>query len=65
MKSLFDEKNLYTEDAGDLDRMASNAIRPIFEAYLKEGYSPREISYVIKYATMDIEAMEILLSYAK
>lgn len=50
----------YTELANQIDQEAHNALRPIFEKWLDAGCSPRELSYVITRAAIDIELMEIL-----
>lgn len=46
MKSLFDEKGNYTNDAKALNEEVRAALRPILEKYMKEGYPKHEVSYL-------------------
>jgi hypothetical protein len=60
MNSLYDKNWRYTIDADRLDRAVNAAIQPIFQEFLKEGFSPREISHLIQQVVTDIECESIL-----
>jgi len=60
MKRLFDENANYTPRASELDVKAHNTIKDTFIECAKEGYSPREVSYIIQQAVTDIELETIL-----
>jgi hypothetical protein len=46
-KSLYTESESYTIDAADLDRNTGIALKPLFDEYIKKGYSIREITNII------------------
>lgn len=48
MKSFFDEEFRHTHQATVLGIEASNHLRPIFVRYMEQGYSPREISFLLQ-----------------
>jgi hypothetical protein len=48
MKSLYDSEHRYTVEALELNERVYRALKPIFEEKVAEGYSPREISHVIR-----------------
>jgi hypothetical protein len=56
MIHLFDDDDRYTEAASIIDRQAYDALRPIFEFWVKEGYSRRDI-----YTVMNGAANELML----
>ncbi len=58
---MFDENHRYTPDALNLDREASAALQPLFERYLKLGYSPRDIFTIISHAVFDLE-LDVVMS---
>ena len=59
-KSLYTEKDRYTDAAVNLDLEASNALRGIVENYHEKGYSLREICHVIMGSVEAIECEMIL-----
>jgi hypothetical protein len=64
MKSLYHPKYLSLNEAGqDIDHMTVAAIRDIFEFWVKEGYSPREISQVMQGA-IQMEELGAVLEIA-
>jgi len=60
MKSFFDENHRFTPEAEALDRELDKVIRPIFDKYVKLGYSPREISHILTLAALMSECEAIL-----
>lgn len=60
MPSLFDEKSKYKADAQLLTTQVNTALTPFFEEYVEKGYSPIEISHIIKSTVTDIELETIL-----
>ena len=56
MKHLFDNEEMYTEDAKSLDRLTKDALDNLFMRFVDEGYSTREIAQVMRTA---IEWVEI------
>lgn len=60
MKSLYDENGKYTEDAMKLDRETNEAIDDLFNKYVADGYSPREISHVMMATVSEIELTLLL-----
>lgn len=50
MKKLFNSDFTYTDEAQELDRNTIAAVENIFDKHTKEGYSPREIEYIMKRA---------------
>ena len=56
MKHLFDDEEMYTEDAKSLDRLTKDALDNLFMRFVDEGYSTREIAQVMRTA---IEWVEI------
>lgn len=57
---LFDANDKYREPALKLDRMAADAVRPLFKAYIALGYSVRQISHIISGAVRDVETECVL-----
>ena len=60
MKSLYNKDFRYTKEAQILDREAHNAIEYMFDRWLAKGYSPREVSHIIKEAVTDFELEAVL-----
>jgi hypothetical protein len=42
---------VYTLEANELDEEARKAISPIIKKWIKKGYNPKEIEYIINTAT--------------
>ena len=59
-KKLYAEDDRYTEVAQALDKDVHAMLKPLFENFIKEGYSARDVSHVIKAAIGDIELETIL-----
>lgn len=63
MNSLYREDDYrYTPDGAALDSEATKALESVFAKYLALGYSPREISHIIKHVVTDFE-LEAVLDY--
>lgn len=60
MKTLYVENYRYGKVTHELNREAHNALKPIFEAWVKDGYNPREIAHIINGAVMDFELESVL-----
>lgn len=61
MKSVYHKKYFSLNDAGnDIDRMTTNVVKPIFDFWLGEGYSPREISQVMQCSINMLELESVL-----
>ena len=55
MKRLFKADNTYCIDAQELDTATIQAVRGLFKRYVEEeGYSPREVEYVMTKAISDL-----------
>lgn len=59
-KSLYNEDHRYTPDADELDALTIQALRDIFNRYADKGFSPREISHIMKTAVGDLELDRVL-----
>jgi len=59
--SLYDKNNKYTSVAHELDQQTFNAVYDVFKDFIRQGYSPREISYTMQNAIRDIE-LNILIT---
>lgn len=64
MAALYDKNHRYTPMAEILESRVNDAIKPIFDDMVKNGFSPREISHIIKQAVCDIELTVVLASPA-
>ena len=64
-KSLYTEKDHYTDDAINLNLEAYNALRGIVENYHEKGYSLREICHVIMGSVEALECEMILVKILK
>jgi hypothetical protein len=60
MESLFDNRSRYTKDAEALMVRANTTLMPLFEEYVEKGFSPTDISHIIKSTVTDIELETIL-----
>ncbi|RKX63746.1 MAG: hypothetical protein DRP42_07280 [Tenericutes bacterium] len=60
MKQLYGKKGEYTQEARDLHKEADDLIRPLFDKCVADGYSPRDVSHLIKAAIGDIELETVL-----
>ena len=54
MKPLFDEHDHYTDTGRGIDHEAGIALRPIMEKWAKEGYSVRQIAYILHMTIDDL-----------
>ena len=59
-KSFFTEAEHWTEEAGELDVKLAQLLRPLFKKYTSEGYSAREVAYVISTVAMSLGSETIL-----
>jgi hypothetical protein len=59
-KSFFTETEHWTEDAQELDAKLAQILRPLFKEYTAQGYSAREIAYIISSVALSLGA-EIIL----
>lgn len=59
-KSLYDKNFRYTQAASDLDINVGKVLKPYFEHYFQEGYSPREIASILHATINDFELMMVL-----
>jgi len=57
---LYDENDRYTDDTGNLDSEVTRALKPIFDKYIKTGYSFRDIAHVMIHAVFGLEMETIL-----
>jgi hypothetical protein len=57
---MFTESGQYTELASDIDFQTGQLIRPLFEDWMKVGYSPRDIAHVLIHAVMGVELEQML-----
>lgn len=60
MKRLFVEGDRYSNEAHDLDRAVANALKPILDLWVAEGYSIRDIGVITEGAVRDYILMELL-----
>ncbi len=60
MRSLYDENGRYTDAASHLEASAENGLRVIFDKYVRDGFSPREISHVLQAGVTMLELMAII-----
>jgi hypothetical protein len=49
-----DSREEWTDEARTIDQMAGNALRPIFEYANANGYSIRDVQYIVEMAAMDL-----------
>lgn len=61
-EKLFDDEEKYTEPGLSLDREAGEALRSVFEKYVRAGFSVRDISHIVHGAVTDLE-LTILLDW--
>jgi hypothetical protein len=59
-KSFFTETEHWTEHAQELDAKLAQILRPLFKEYASQGYSAREVAYVISNVALSLGS-EIVL----
>jgi hypothetical protein len=59
-KPLFDHDHRYTQAATNLADDGAAAIFVLFQKYIEQGYSPREISIVLMHEVMEQELLAVL-----
>jgi folate-dependent phosphoribosylglycinamide formyltransferase PurN len=60
-KKFFDnDTHAWSDDARQLASEAGRLLRPLYERYMKEGYSPREIDYIINSESNCISLGEVV-----
>jgi hypothetical protein len=59
-KRAFNDRGYYASGSMHIGDAFLKAIRPIFEKYMEEGYSPRELSHLTMHAALDIESEKVL-----
>ena len=60
MKNLYDKDARYTLQAELVEGEAYPTIRAIFDRWVKEGYSPRDISHILHGCVTECELMTVL-----
>ena len=60
MKSLYTDKNTYTEEAKDILHEIKKALTLIFNKFIEKGYNPKELSLMIIKEAIYIEARMVL-----
>lgn len=58
--SLYDKDNRYTDAALEMNEKGYQALRPIFQHYFNQGYSPREIGHILQGMVHDLELEAVL-----
>lgn len=59
-KSYFGEGFRYQPKGNSLHVLVHNALSPIYQEQIAQGYSPREIAHVIHHTVFDLEMESIL-----
>jgi hypothetical protein len=59
-EKMFTESGQYTDLASDIDFQTSQLIRPLFEGWMKVGYSPRDIAHIMLHAVMAVELEQMM-----
>lgn len=54
-QSLFDNQGYYTDDASELARDTHAAVKEVFDNYVREGYSHRDISNIMRKTVEEME----------
>jgi orotidine-5'-phosphate decarboxylase len=54
-QSLFDNYGYYTEDASELAKETHDAIKEVFDKYVLEDYSHRDIANIMRKAVEEME----------
>ena len=60
MKSIYENNEKYSQDAGFLCSEVNAALKPIFKKYFDKGYLYREIAHVMLGEVISLESLEIL-----
>lgn len=60
MKRLFTDSDKHTPEAHNLDTTVALAVKDIFKYYVEQGFSIRDIEYIMQHAISDI-ALDHLL----
>lgn len=60
MKSVYDENDRYGVDANRLDQATHQLLKPLFEEWVKNGFSVRQISHVMQGSVIDLELTHML-----
>jgi hypothetical protein len=60
MKSLYDHNHRYTPEADALSNETHLALQGIFDRYIAQGYSPREISHIMQADVWELELSAVL-----
>lgn len=56
MKSIYNEDGTHTKESTTFGRMIERVVKPVFNKYIKEGFSYRELSHEAQVAVLSIEA---------
>lgn len=60
MKNIYDENDRYTLEANRLDEEVRALILPLFERYVREGWSVRQISHLMQGTIYELELRAML-----
>ncbi len=60
MKSLYEENFNYSSEALKLDIEFINLVVPLFEHWIEQGYSPREIESIMHGALYEIACIQCI-----
>jgi len=60
VKSLYDKNLRYTPEAFKIDEEAYPTVKAIFDRWIEQGYSPREISHILQACVVDYELYSVL-----
>lgn len=60
MKTLYDENFRYSDAADELSSRSSDALLFIFQSFVKQKFSPREIAHVINGVVHELELAAVL-----
>jgi hypothetical protein len=60
MKNIFRDDERYSDVANTLDEETHALLKPLFQRYVSEGYSPRQISHLMHLTVLDLETTSVL-----
>lgn len=54
-QSLFDDQGFYTDEARDLSSETHETLKELFDSYVRNDYSHRDIANIMRKAVEDLE----------
>lgn len=60
MKKIYNENDSFSDTAQEIEREFYHLVKPLFDRWIAEGYSIRELSHLLQGSISEMEIMTVI-----